>query len=105
MEFLQVSGTVWEKAFQNFANFSPIIPLLVYVLSLLVLPVPTLNSYIQKENISLVKMKMLKYPRKQSWKKVKENVALYYTHTHTYNYSSGITCLHLMSDMVQVLLV
>ena len=35
------------------------------------LPVPTLNISIQvEENKSLVKMKMLEYPRKQSWKKV-----------------------------------
>ena len=105
-EFLQLSGTVWEKAFQ-----------------ILRTPLPSFHSvfsasftcthlelYIQvEENKSLVKMKMLEYSRNQSWKKVK-GMLLYITHTHTYiyiyicNYSGGVSCLLLMSHMVQCII-
>ena len=76
MKFL----SIWcEKAFQRFANFSPIIPVLVSVFSLLVLPVPTLNFSIQvEEKKSPVKMKKLEYSRNQSWKKVKALCILVY---------------------------
>ena len=69
----EISMSIWcEKAFQRFTNFSPIIPVLVSVFSLLVLPVPTLNFSIQvEENKSPVTMKKLEYSRNQSWKKVK----------------------------------
>ena len=52
-----------------------------------------LELYIQEENISLVKMKMLEHPRKQSWKKVK-GMLLYITYTHTYIYIIiAVVCL------------
>ena len=44
--FMKFYTSIWDslrKSFPNFTNSSPIIPLVVYVFSLLVLPVPTLN--------------------------------------------------------------
>ena len=95
----EISKSIWwEKASQCFTNFSPIIPVLVCVLPLLVLPVPTLNFSIhagrRKQKPSEDEdVGVLKKP------KLEESKGFIYS-----IYSSGMSCLHLMSGMLQVLL-
>ena len=89
----EISKSIWwEKASKHFANFSPV---LVCVLPLLVLPVAT---YIELFHPGGRKQKPSEDQDVGVLKKAKLEEG------KGFMYSSGMSCLLLMSDMVQVLL-
>ena len=91
----EISKSIWwEKASQHFTNFSPIIQVLVCVLPLLVLPVAT---YLELFHPGGRKQKPSEDEDVGVLKKAKLEEG------KSFMYSSAMSCLLLMSDMVQVL--
>ena len=96
----EISTSIWwEKASKHFSNFSPIIPVLVCVLPLLVLPVAT---YLELFHPGGRKQKPSEDEDVGVLKKLKLEEGKGFMYIHIY--SSGISCLLLMSVMVQILL-